>query len=156
MSNRVLERVATVEAPHSEAAAYQLEYGDVLMNEGGDIDKPGRGCVWWQEVHPCLHQNHVFAVRPFAVTSEWQGIASINALFHQSQLQYDDHFQVLLISSTTLSRLVYQSLRRTRNAVERDAVERHEVECSDETDMDRDCFMYLPSLKHSADMSYGK
>ena len=35
------------------------------------------------------------------------GIGSINALFHQSQLQCDAHFQVLLISSTTLSRVIY-------------------------------------------------
>ncbi|MEJ1363750.1 MAG: restriction endonuclease subunit S [Candidatus Sedimenticola sp. (ex Thyasira tokunagai)] len=66
-----LEQVTTVEVPHSEAKGYLLKYGDVLMNEGGDIDKLGRGCVWRQEVSQCLHQNHVFAVRPFSVTSEW-------------------------------------------------------------------------------------
>ena len=34
------------------------------MTEGGDADKLGRGCVWEAQVAPCLHQNHVFAVRP--------------------------------------------------------------------------------------------
>jgi type I restriction enzyme S subunit len=34
------------------------------MTEGGDFDKLGRGCVWSGEVTGCLHQNHVFAVRP--------------------------------------------------------------------------------------------
>lgn len=41
-----------------------LEAGDVLMTEGGDIDKLGRGAVWDGRLSPCLHQNHVFAVRP--------------------------------------------------------------------------------------------
>ncbi|WP_157774187.1 restriction endonuclease subunit S [Paracidovorax citrulli] len=38
---------------------------------GGDIDKLGRGCVWRDEISPCLHQNHVFAVRPHSVDSDW-------------------------------------------------------------------------------------
>lgn len=43
---------------------YTLRHGDVLMTEGGDLDKLGRGTVWQDEVVGCLHQNHVFAVRP--------------------------------------------------------------------------------------------
>jgi len=66
-----LEEVSTVEVSESEAASYLLEIGDVLMNEGGDIDKLGRGCVWRGEISPCLHQNHVFAVRPHSIDSEW-------------------------------------------------------------------------------------
>lgn len=45
---------------------YLLRYGDVLMTEGGDLDKLGRGTVWQGEIEGCLHQNHVFAVRPHA------------------------------------------------------------------------------------------
>ena len=37
--------------------------GDVLMNEGGDLDKLGRGAIWRGEFDPCVHQNHVFVVR---------------------------------------------------------------------------------------------
>ncbi|WP_428202505.1 hypothetical protein [Dietzia natronolimnaea] len=37
------------------------------MTEGGDIDKLGRGCLWQGEIDPCLHQNHVFAVRCFDI-----------------------------------------------------------------------------------------
>jgi type I restriction enzyme, S subunit len=40
-----------------------LQAGDVLMNEGGDFDKLGRGTVWQGEITPCIHQNHVFRVR---------------------------------------------------------------------------------------------
>ena len=42
---------------------HKLQYGDVLMNEGGDFDKLGRGTVWRDEAPNCLHQNHVFRVR---------------------------------------------------------------------------------------------
>ena len=66
-----LDNVLTVEVPASEAKSTLLAYGDVLMNEGGDIDKLGRGCVWRNEITPCLHQNHVFAVRPHSVDSDW-------------------------------------------------------------------------------------
>ena len=33
------------------------------MTEGGDIDKLGRGSMWLGEIAPCIHQNHIFAVR---------------------------------------------------------------------------------------------
>lgn len=48
----------------SEISRYSLRAGDVLFTEGGDFDKLGRGTVWNGEIQPCLHQNHVFAVRP--------------------------------------------------------------------------------------------
>jgi type I restriction enzyme S subunit len=55
--------VATVAVPTAEAERCTLRAGDVLMTEGGDIDKLGRGTVWDGSVDGCLHQNHVFAVR---------------------------------------------------------------------------------------------
>ncbi len=56
--------VKTIRVPVAEANRCLLESGDVLMTEGGDPDKLGRGCVWEAQVEPCLHQNHIFAVRP--------------------------------------------------------------------------------------------
>ena len=50
--------------PKAEANRSMLRTGDVLMTEGGDPDKLGRGCVWGGEIDNCIHQNHVFAVRP--------------------------------------------------------------------------------------------
>jgi type I restriction enzyme S subunit len=35
-----------------------------LLTEGGDFDKLGRGTVWRGEIENCLHQNHIFCVRP--------------------------------------------------------------------------------------------
>jgi len=58
-----LTHVKYVDVPPGEAAGATLRAGDVLMTEGGDIDKLGRGCVWKGEIPNCLYQNHVFAVR---------------------------------------------------------------------------------------------
>jgi type I restriction enzyme S subunit len=66
-----LEDIAFMEIPVSDLARYSLKRGDVLMNEGGDFDKLGRGCVWNGQIEPCITQNHVFAVRPHSVRSEW-------------------------------------------------------------------------------------
>ena len=66
-----LDDVATIEIPEDEVDRYRLRAGDVLMNEGGDFDKLGRGHVWSGEREPCIHQNHVFAVRPNGVSSTW-------------------------------------------------------------------------------------
>jgi type I restriction enzyme S subunit len=59
-----LDDIAEIEVPAADAARYELRKGDVLMTEGGDFDKLGRGHVWEGQVARCLHQNHIFAVRP--------------------------------------------------------------------------------------------
>jgi type I restriction enzyme S subunit len=59
-----LSEIKTTIASLEEILAYGLEPDDVLLTEGGDFDKLGRGCLWKGQVHPCIHQNHVFRVRP--------------------------------------------------------------------------------------------
>jgi type I restriction enzyme S subunit len=59
-----LGSVTEISVPRSVARSATLRHGDVLMTEGGDLDKLGRGTVWLGEIKNCLHQNHVFAVRP--------------------------------------------------------------------------------------------
>lgn len=59
-----LNEVKLIEVAAEQVGRYSLQAGDVLMTEGGDFDKLGRGTVWSGEIDPCLHQNHVFAVRP--------------------------------------------------------------------------------------------
>lgn len=66
-----LDDVATIDIEAEQLSRYQLLPGDVLMNEGGDFDKLGRGAIWTGEVHDCIHQNHVFAVRPHGVSADW-------------------------------------------------------------------------------------
>lgn len=59
-----LSSVTEVTVPEAMALRSTLRPGDVLMTEGGDLDKLGRGTVWSGEIPNCLHQNHVFALRP--------------------------------------------------------------------------------------------
>jgi type I restriction enzyme, S subunit len=58
-----LEDITTIEVPAAVAERVELRSGDVLMTEGGDLDKLGRGTLWSGEIPSCLHQNHIFAVR---------------------------------------------------------------------------------------------
>jgi type I restriction enzyme S subunit len=60
-----LTEVTAIEVPEAVAAGVELRAGDVLMTEGGDLDKLGRGYVWHGQIDQCLHQNHIFAVRCF-------------------------------------------------------------------------------------------
>ena len=60
-----LADVSVIELPAGVAAVVELRPNDVLMTEGGDLDKLGRGYVWKGEIPGCLHQNHIFAVRCF-------------------------------------------------------------------------------------------
>ena len=60
-----LDDVATIEVPLAVAERVELRVNDVLMTEGGDLDKLGRGFLWNGEIPECLHQNHIFAVRCF-------------------------------------------------------------------------------------------
>lgn len=59
-----LESVTSITVPRHIAERSTLRPGDVLMTEGGDLDKLGRGTVWHGELPGALHQNHVFALRP--------------------------------------------------------------------------------------------
>lgn len=69
-------RVANVQAGHldlsemkaitirmKERDRYLLRKGDIVLTEGGDFDKLGRGFIWNGEIEECVHQNHIFAVR---------------------------------------------------------------------------------------------
>jgi type I restriction enzyme S subunit len=71
-----LSDLATLEIPIEDVERYLLRPGDVLMNEGGDFDKLGRGAIWDGRVDPCIHQNHVFAVRPFRISPAWLNLAT--------------------------------------------------------------------------------
>jgi type I restriction enzyme S subunit len=89
-----LAEVSTLEVSAVVASRCGLRDGDVLMTEGGDNDKLGRGTVWRNEIEGCLHQNHIFAVRPrkdrlrprylaYLTGSSW-GRAYFTATAHQT------------------------------------------------------------------------
>lgn len=60
-----LSEMKTITIERSETSRYLLGEGDVLLTEGGDFDKLGRGTIWKSEIPHCLHQNHIFVVRTY-------------------------------------------------------------------------------------------
>jgi type I restriction enzyme S subunit len=58
-----LEEVFEIDATQREIDDLALRTGDMLLNEGGDRDKLGRGWVWEDQLPLCIHQNHVFRAR---------------------------------------------------------------------------------------------
>lgn len=58
-----LTEMKTIRLRQSERSRFSLQDGDVLLTDGGDFDKLGRGFVWEGQIPDCVHQNHVFAVR---------------------------------------------------------------------------------------------
>jgi len=59
----VLDEIKTISVTQKEIDRYQLQAGDLLLTEGGDPDKLGRGSVWESQIENCIHQNHIFRVR---------------------------------------------------------------------------------------------
>lgn len=58
-----LSEIKTIAVSQKEIDQYQLRAGDLLLTEGGDPDKLGRGSVWEEQITNCIHQNHIFRVR---------------------------------------------------------------------------------------------
>lgn len=58
-----LDEIKEIEVLTTDVEKYQLFEGDIVLTEGGDPDKLGRGAVWHNEVPNCIHQNHIFRVR---------------------------------------------------------------------------------------------
>jgi type I restriction enzyme S subunit len=58
-----LSDVYRIEATQAEIQKLKLRFGDLLLTEGGDPDKLGRGTFWKAEIGECIHQNHLFRVR---------------------------------------------------------------------------------------------
>lgn len=58
-----LSEIKMIEATPDEVTYYRLLKNDILMTEGGDPDKLGRGAIWFGQIENCIHQNHIFRVR---------------------------------------------------------------------------------------------
>jgi type I restriction enzyme S subunit len=98
-----LVQVHTIRIPESSLERYLLRSGDVLMNEGGDFDKLGRGCVWDCAINLCIHQNHVFAVRPYSIRPSWLNV-------YTSSLQANSYFISRSKQSTNLASISSSNL----------------------------------------------
>ena len=55
--------IKTIFATKQEIERYKLLPYDVLMTEGGDPDKLGRGAIITEPPDNCIHQNHIFRIR---------------------------------------------------------------------------------------------
>lgn len=62
----LLNDLKTIAATRREIEKWALKDGDLLLTEGGDLDKLGRGACWRNQVPLCIHQNHIFRVRLLA------------------------------------------------------------------------------------------
>lgn len=91
-----LSTIKTIKVRVNEVARYRLEPGDVLMTEGGDLDKLGRGTLWEGQISDCLHQNHIFRVRA-------------------DRSQLDPRFFSLVIESDIAKRYFNRVAKRTTN-----------------------------------------
>lgn len=131
-----LSDVKTILATERDIQELTLESGDVLFNEGGDRDKLGRGWVWRDEVANCIHQNHVFRMRPYlkemlpelishhgntfgklwfqTAGKQTTNLASINMsmlrVFPVSVAPVDEQKQILLLLQETIDALDAQSV----------------------------------------------
>jgi len=68
-----LSEIKEIDLIISEVEKYQLHLGDILLTEGGDWDKLGRAAIWKEEIHTCVHQNHIFRARinTTGIIPEW-------------------------------------------------------------------------------------
>jgi len=60
-----LNDIRTIRVPPLKLESLLLKPGDILFNEGGDLDKLGRGWIWEGQIARCSFQNHVFRARLF-------------------------------------------------------------------------------------------
>ena len=58
-----LSEMKTIKLRINEIERFKLRKGDVVVTEGGDFDKLGRGFIWRDQIRNCVHQNHIFAIR---------------------------------------------------------------------------------------------
>ncbi|TCK09130.1 restriction endonuclease subunit S [Marinobacterium mangrovicola] len=101
-----LDDVHNLKIEPSDLDRYLLKTGDVLMNEGGDNDKLGRGAIWRGEISPCIHQNHVFAIRPRDIEPEW---LTINTRSEYAKF----YFYTVAKQSTNLASISSSNIKET-------------------------------------------
>ncbi|MGD1016595.1 MAG: restriction endonuclease subunit S [Roseiarcus sp.] len=99
-----LSEVKSIVVEKSAAERLRLAAGDLLLNEGGDRDKIGRGWVWAGEIDDMIHQNHVFRVRVV------QGLVNPHLVSHYAnemgrRFFIDEGKQTTNLASISLSKI---------------------------------------------------
>jgi type I restriction enzyme S subunit len=111
-----LDKVATIAVTRRTLEKLRLRSGDILMNEGGDKDKLGRGAVWEDQIEDCVHQNHVFRLRVTDPRFDPRFISAWSNSFGQRWFEtYGTQTTgIASISKTTLSRFPVPVISRER------------------------------------------
>jgi type I restriction enzyme S subunit len=91
-----LSRIKHVTILESEADKWRLRRGDLLLTEGGDWDKLGRGTLWNDEIPNCIHQNHIFRLR-------------------SKPEEFNPRFLAIMVSSPYAKRYFQDASKRTTN-----------------------------------------
>ena len=100
-----LREITEIELPIEDVRRYELRPGDVLMTEGGDNDKLGRGYVWEAQIPGCLHQNHIFCVRPRRDTLNPRFLAALMTSDHGKTYFTSTAHQTTNLASTNSTKL---------------------------------------------------
>jgi type I restriction enzyme S subunit len=102
-----LSELKAIEATQDEIAELALRVGDVLLTEGGDHDKVGRGALLEEDIGECIHQNHVFRVRSDA--------SILSPEYFASYLQADLARNYFLKSAKRTTNLASINMTQLRN-----------------------------------------
>ncbi|MDO5029956.1 MAG: restriction endonuclease subunit S [Corynebacterium sp.] len=109
-----LSQVKKIAVTEAETARFALQSGDILLTEGGDPDKLGRGTIWRDEIPGTIHQNHIFRVR-LAEESQWTPEALMAVLSFEEARAYflksaKQTTGIATLSKTQLSRTPIRKL----------------------------------------------
>lgn len=115
-----LDTVSDITVPREIAARCALRSGDVLMTEGGDLDKLGRGTVWRGEIPGCLHQNHVFALRPELDRLDGNYLALMTRTLHGRSYFESTGTKTTNLASTNSSKILSFPIPLPNVSVQRD------------------------------------
>jgi len=99
-----LSEIKSLLAPKSRIDALKLRPGDILFNEGGDLDKLGRGWIWEGQIPVCIHQNHVFRAR-LVLPGPWPKLVSWYANEMGRAFFIDKGKQTTNLASISLTKL---------------------------------------------------
>ena len=100
-----LNIITEIRIPPEDVTRYELQPDDVLMTEGGDYDKLGRGSVWEGQIPGCLHQNHIFAVRPSPSRLKSRFLAAVTASSHGKNYFTSTSQQTTNLATTNSTKL---------------------------------------------------
>ena len=75
------------------------------MTEGGDFDKLGRGYIWEGQIKECLHQNHIFAVRPIHTILNSKFLSALMTSLHGKHYFTSNSQQTTNLATTNSTKL---------------------------------------------------